>query len=242
MPRQKVGIVGRTGAGKSSLAMALLRGLEADEGQILIDGIDIGSVDLTTLRQRVTIVPQEPVLFEGTLRMNLDPFNEFSDSRILDVLSQLGLTGFRSSNSPSSSLHTRNLLSLVDHSWDQFSDLSTSISEGGGNISQGQRQLLCLARALLKGSKVILMDETTGSIDNETEQKVREAVKAIDSTLIVIAHRLRVILDYDVVLVLDKGRIIESGSPKKLISSKKGAFWGICKDSGDAEVLAMLSI
>ncbi|KAI9650783.1 Transporter of the ATP-binding cassette (ABC) [Ciborinia camelliae] len=241
LPQQKIGVVGRTGAGKSSLAMALFRALEADEGQILIDGIDIGSVDLTTLRQRISIVPQEAVLFSGTIRMNLDPMNEFSDSHILDTLSQLGLTGSQASNSVDTfSVDSSTSSNSADRTREQFSNLSFSISEGGGNISQGQRQLLCLARALLKGSKLILMDEATGSVDHDTEKRVREAIRDIDSTMIVIAHRLRAIFDYDVVVVLDKGRIIETGSPKELVHSKKGAFWEICKESGDAEILAMV--
>lgn len=253
-PFEKVGIVGRTGAGKSSLALALFRGLEAEEGKILIDDVDIGLIGLRDLRESITIVPQDPTLFTGTIRTNLDPFNLFTDEDIFTALRRVQLIGSPSSTTePSTPIagsraDTPNLIEIGDVdptvNNDQitnkniFLNLSSAVTESGNNLSQGQRQLLCLARALLKQPKVLMMDEATASIDYNTDSKIQDTIRELKSTIITIAHRLQTIVDYDKVLVLDKGEVVEYGHPYELL--KKGessSFYGMCETSGELEVL-----
>jgi ABC-type multidrug transport system fused ATPase/permease subunit len=257
-PLEKVGIVGRTGAGKSSLALALFRGLEAEEGKILIDDVDIGLIGLQDLRESITIVPQDPTLFTGTIRSNLDPFNLFTDEDIFTALRRVQLIGMPTSTTtpstpvtstspgltlsqalelpapnntagPSSPVANKNV----------FLNLSSTVTESGNNLSQGQRQLLCLARALLKQPRVLMMDEATASIDYNTDSKIQETIRELNSTIITIAHRLQTIVDYDKVLVLDKGKVVEYGHPHELLK-KDGAdaiFKGMCEMSGDLDTL-----
>ncbi|KAK3684426.1 Transporter of the ATP-binding cassette (ABC) [Vermiconidia calcicola] len=248
LPGEKVGVVGRTGAGKSSLALALFRALEAEEGKILIDGVDVGLIGLRDLRENVVMVPQDPTLFTGTIRSNLDPFGLFTDEEIFTALRRVQLIGAPSGtpsrpstpqplkgspNSPSSvdttnvSLENRNI----------FKNLSAPVAESGTNLSQGQRQLLCLARAMLKDPKVLLMDEATASIDYATDARIQETIREIKNTTVTIAHRLQTIIDYDKVLVLDKGEVIEFGDPLQLISKEAGMFHSMCQMTGDFDVL-----
>ncbi|MCJ1399991.1 hypothetical protein MMC11_003194 [Xylographa trunciseda] len=265
---EKVGIVGRTGAGKSSLAMALFRGLEADEGKILIDDIDIGLIGLQDLRENITIVPQDPTLFTGTIRSNLDPFGLFTDEEIFMALRQVHLIGSTSSSTaasrpsspgpsegPSTASSSTQLAPAADSHNDAgndlskvttnarentnvFLNLSSSVAESGSNLSQGQRQLLCLARALLKSPRVLLMDEATASIDYATDSKIQDTLRELKgSTIITIAHRLQTIVDYDKVLVLDKGEVVEYDSPWELMKNEHGIFRGMCEMSGDFETL-----
>ena len=266
-PGERVGIVGRTGAGKSSLALALFRGLEAEAGKIIIDGIDIGLIGLQDLRESITIVPQDPTLFTGTVRSNLDPFGLFTDEEIFDTLRRVQLIGVPNSAEASSSASpiVPNVLTppdSPDSSQDDlpgkkdddlglkkkmtntrenaniFMNLSSPIAESGSNLSQGQRQLLCLARALLKAPRVLLMDEATASIDYTTDSKIQDTLREVkDSTILTIAHRLQTIIDYDKVLVLDKGKMIEYDSPWELISREGSIFRGMCEMSGDLETL-----
>ncbi|KAJ5775299.1 uncharacterized protein N7511_000310 [Penicillium nucicola] len=245
---EKVGIVGRTGAGKSSLALALFRGLEAEKGQILIDGVDIGSIGLRDLREAITIVPQDPTLFTGTLRSNLDPFGIFSDEEIFTALRRVHLIGSSTSGTAtpttSSTLTATeatgvngSAVTVVDNK-NIFHNLDSLVSESGSNLSQGQRQLVCLARALLKSPRVLMMDEATASIDYATDAKIQETLRELrDSTIITIAHRLQTIIDYDKVLVLDHGRVIEFDHPWQLINEQDGLFRGMCDNSGNMEVL-----
>lgn len=247
-PGEKVGIVGRTGAGKSSLALALFRGLEAEKGQIIIDGVDIGSIGLRDLREAITIVPQDPTLFTGTIRSNLDPFGLFSDEELFTALRRVHLIGSGTSGTatpmtPSSltaaeSNASNGGIATVADNKNIFHNLETPVSESGSNLSQGQRQLLCLARAMLKKPRVLMMDEATASIDYATDAKIQETLRELrDSTIITIAHRLQTIIDYDKVLVLDQGRVMEFDHPWTLINKPDGLFRGMCDNSGNMEVL-----
>jgi ABC-type multidrug transport system fused ATPase/permease subunit len=218
---QRVGIVGRTGAGKSSLALALFRFLEAGQGQILIDGVDIAKMTLTHLRSRLAIIPQNPVLFSGTVRSNLDPFQGHDDDELLSALAQVR--------------GTTSMAKLP------ISELEMPISEGGLNLSQGQRQLLCLARAIVSNPKILMLDEATSSVDHETDEKIQQALRARfgrgSSTLLVIAHRLSTIADFDHILVLDYGTVAEFGPPRDLINLENGIFRAMVEESSDREEL-----
>ncbi|MCJ1469079.1 hypothetical protein MMC07_007712 [Pseudocyphellaria aurata] len=261
-PGERVGIVGRTGAGKSSLALALFRGLEAEDGKILIDNVDIGLIGLQDLRESITMVPQDPTLFTGTIRSNLDPFGLFTDEEIFYTLRRVQLIETASSATPSESgthaaakfTPSESAEVFVDGSEPDldfagkatnthenvsiFTNLESSVAESGSNLSQGQRQLLCLARALLKSPRVLLMDEATASIDYATDGKIQETLREVkESTIITIAHRLQTIIDYDKVLVLDKGQVVEYDSPWELISKENGIFRGMCEVSGHLESL-----
>ncbi|XP_040919381.1 multidrug resistance-associated protein 1 [Toxotes jaculatrix] len=209
---EKVGIVGRTGAGKSSLTLGLFRIIEAAEGHILIDGVDIAQLGLHELRSRITIIPQDPVLFSGSLRMNLDPFDSYSDEEIWRALEFSHLKNFVSG--------------LPDK-------LNHECSEGGENLSVGQRQLLCLARALLRKTKILVLDEATAAVDMETDNLIQSTIRSQfeDCTVLTIAHRLNTIMDYTRVLVLDKGEMAEFDSPSNLIA-QRGAFYKMAKDAG----------
>lgn len=251
--KEKVGIVGRTGAGKSSLALAIFRALEADSGKILIDDVDIGLIGLRDLREAITIVPQEPTLFMGTIRTNLDPFDLHSDEQIFDALRRVHLIGPEESTSASASLLLPQTpaIRLPDDAEvsrpatatnkNVFLDLASPVTESGNNLSQGQRQLLCLARAMLKKPTLLVMDEATASIDYATDTKIQETIRELTSTIITIAHRLQTIVDYDKVLVLDKGEVIEYAHPWELMRKKDSVFRGMCDMSGDYDVLAKLA-
>ncbi|NXM06487.1 MRP3 protein, partial [Tyrannus savana] len=209
---EKIGIVGRTGAGKSSMTLCLFRILEAAKGEIKIDGVKISEIGLHDLRSRLTIIPQDPVLFSGTLRMNLDPFNKYSDEEIWKALELSHLKRFVSS---------------------QPSMLDYECSEGGENLSVGQRQLVCLARALLRKTRILILDEATAAIDLETDDLIQMTIRTQfeDCTVLTIAHRLNTIMDYTRVLVLDNGTIAEFDTPAKLIAAK-GIFYSMAKDAG----------
>ena len=248
-PGEKVGVVGRTGAGKSSLALALFRGLEAETGRIAIDNVDIGTIGLRDLREAITIVPQDPTLFTGTIRSNLDPFSLFTDEEVFTALRRVHLIGSGASGSvtpittstASSATPVQENIAAVPTTLDNkniFYKLDTPVSESGSNLSQGQRQLLCLARALLKNSRVLMMDEATASIDYHTDSKIQETLRELrSSTIITIAHRLQTIIDYDKVLVLDHGRVIEYDHPWALINKEDGLFQSMCQNSGNIDSL-----
>jgi len=209
---QKVGIVGRTGAGKSSVTLTLFRIVELDQGQICIDGIDIASLGLHTLRNKLTIIPQDPVLFSGSLRMNLDPFSHYSDSQLWETLKMSHLENF-----------VTNLKEGLQH----------EITEGGENVSVGQRQLICLARALLRKTKILVLDEATAAVDLETDDLIQETLRDSfkDCTVLTIAHRLSTIMDYDKVLVMQEGQVAEFASPKELLEDKSTIFYSMCSDA-----------
>uniref|UniRef100_A0A8C8RVD3 ABC-type glutathione-S-conjugate transporter n=1 Tax=Pelusios castaneus TaxID=367368 RepID=A0A8C8RVD3_9SAUR len=210
--KEKIGIAGRTGAGKSTLALGLLRLVEAAEGEILIDGVNIAQIGLHDLRTKITIVPQDPVLFAGSLRMNLDPLHKYSDEAIWTALELIQLKNF--------------VLDLPDQ-------LNHECSERGENLSVGQKQLVCLARALLRKAQILVLDEATAAMDLETDLQIQSAIKTQfkEWTVLTIAHRINTILDYDRILVLDEGQIAEFGTPEKLIA-KKGLFYKLVEESG----------
>ncbi|RDA84774.1 hypothetical protein CP532_0999 [Ophiocordyceps camponoti-leonardi (nom. inval.)] len=236
--RQKVGIVGRTGAGKSSLALAIFRALEAEKGRIVIDGVDIGRIGLRDLREKIVIVPQDPTLFTGTIRTNLDPFDQHTDGQVFEALRRVQLISpDEPSSRPSSSSAGVAVATAAATNKNIFLDLSSPVTESGSNLSQGQRQLLCLARAMLKRPKVLVMDEATASIDYGTDSKIQETIRELTGTVITIAHRLQTIVDYDRVLVLDRGEVVEFGHPWELLGREEGSFRAMCDMSGELEAL-----
>ncbi|KAF9404553.1 hypothetical protein BGZ94_004106 [Podila epigama] len=356
-PREKIGIVGRTGSGKSTLALSFFRFMEPTSGSIVIDGIDICKIGLEDLRRRLTIIPQDAVLFNGTIRSNLDPFQEHEDHEIWEALRRVhlvktadpyavyttpldqGMMTFNNNvhapgcnnghdneyrhqdphahyDDPSyqqhlevsasasdcgpqtfdetfrpADMHTsysrQEYVDFQDHSVDTpllapaalttlngvlcspltqngggpanavpeqqqhqhqqqacmlvdpFASLDSPVSDGGYNFSQGQRQLLCMARALLRQSKVIIMDEATASVDFATDERIQMTIRNElgDSTLITVAHRLRTIMDYDRVLVLEQGRVMEFDSPINLITNPTSRFRDMVEKSGDMDTL-----
>ena len=203
--KEKIGIAGRTGSGKSSLMIALFRIEELAGGKVIIDDIDISTVPLKTLRSRLGIIPQDPVLFSASLRFNLDPFDEHTDTELWDVLQAVSM---------------KEKVQSLDKA------LLEEVTEGGENFSAGQRQLICIARALLRHPKILVLDEATASIDNETDAliqvMVREQFK--DTSVLTIAHRLHTIIDADRIMVLEKGRLAEFGSPDELLKKDAGLF------------------
>jgi len=207
---EKVGIVGRTGAGKSSLTVGLFRLIEPDEGKIIIDGVDISKIGLNRLRSKLTIIPQDPVTWSGTIRYNLDPLKYASDEKIWFALEKAG---------------------LKESVKNMEKGLETEVSEDLSIFSDGEKQMLCLARALLRDSKILIMDEATASVDNATDRLIQETVmkEFSDWTILTIAHRLNTIIGYDRILVLDKGRVEQYGSPKELLEDEKGQFYDMCK-------------
>ncbi|XP_031568469.1 multidrug resistance-associated protein 1-like [Actinia tenebrosa] len=209
---EKVGIVGRTGAGKSTLSMALFRILECNMGKIIIDNIDISKIGLHDLRTRITIIPQDPILFSGTIRMNLDPFNHHDDEELWRVLEVVHLKSYVSG--------------LQD-------GLQYTVQEGGDNLSVGQCQLVCLARALLRKSKILVLDEATAAIDMETDELIQQTIRTefADQTVLTIAHRLNTIMDYDRIMVLEHGSVVEFDTPAALLTRKK-VFYDMAKDAG----------
>jgi ABC-type multidrug transport system fused ATPase/permease subunit len=235
--QEKIGVVGRTGSGKSTLALSFFRFIEASKGSIMIDGIDIKDLGTEDLRSRLTIIPQDPTLFSGSLRSNMDPFDQFTDDDLFTALRRVQLLPNEDLNSIVSDL------TLDEVNANSFKDLETPVTEGGKNFSQGQRQLLCLARALLKRSRIVIMDEATASVDFETDKAIQKTISTefVDSTILCIAHRLHTVIEYDRILVLDQGKIIEFDSPLTLINDSESAFYKMCRDSGEFDSLIALA-
>ncbi|XP_078671004.1 ATP-binding cassette sub-family C member 8-like [Branchiostoma floridae x Branchiostoma belcheri] len=202
---EKVGICGRTGSGKSSLTLALFRMIDMFEGVISIDGVDISRVPLTLLRSRLSIIPQDPVLFSGTIRFNLDPETNSDDEELWRAL------------------EIAQLKTLVA---DMPNKLDEMVTEGGENFSVGQRQLFCLARAFVRKSRILIMDEATASVDMETDAVLQDVIKVAfgDRTVITVAHRIATILNSDRILVLDQGKLVENDSPENLLKNPDGLF------------------
>lgn len=191
-PEEKIGIVGRTGAGKSSLINALFR-LASVEGDIRIDGVSTGAIALHDFRSKISIIPQEPFLFTGSLRQNLDPFDQYTDSELWQALQDVELKETIS---------------------DLAAGLNTKVSDEGSNFSVGQRQLLCLARAIVKQNRIMVLDEATANIDPYTDSLIQKTVrtKFINYTVFIIAHRLNTIMDCDRIFVMDDGSLVVSTS------------------------------
>lgn len=212
-PAEKIGMVGRTGAGKSSITLAMFRLIEPVNGSIMIDHVDISRIGLMDLRSRLTIIPQDPILFTGSLRMNLDPFEKYTDNELWHVLQLAHLKDFVSS-----------LEGGLDH----------RVTEGGENMSVGQRQLVCLARALLRKSKILILDEATAAVDLETDDFIQKTIRTefARCTILTIAHRLNTVIDYDRILLLEDGEVAEFDSPQKLMSDPNSKFYSMAKTAG----------
>ncbi|KAJ2933863.1 hypothetical protein H1R20_g3220, partial [Candolleomyces eurysporus] len=211
---KKIGVCGRTGAGKSSLLLALFRIIEPASGTIFIDGVDITKIGLYDLRSIISIVPQTPDLFEGTLRDNIDPVGEYTDSDIWVALEQAH---------------------LKDHILELPGQLDASVREGGSSLSSGQRQLLCFARALLKKTKVLVLDEATSAVDLDTDQAIQGIIQGPafkDVTILTIAHRLNTIIESDQIIVMDSGKVAEFDAPSQLLSSPLSQFYSLAKEAG----------
>uniref|UniRef100_A0A0A9GBQ8 ABC transporter domain-containing protein n=1 Tax=Arundo donax TaxID=35708 RepID=A0A0A9GBQ8_ARUDO len=198
---EKIGVVGRTGSGKSTLIQALFRLVEPAEGKMIIDGVDISTLGLHDLRSRFGIIPQEPVLFEGTIRSNIDPIGQYSDAEIWQALERIQLKGVVASKPEK---------------------LDAPVADSGENWSVGQRQLLCLGRVILKRAQILFMDEATASVDSQTDGTIQKITRQEFSscTIISIAHRIPTVMDCDRVLVLDAGLVKEFDAPSRLIEQQ----------------------
>ena len=204
--------MGRTGAGKSSLTLSLFRLIEPASGKIVIDSLDVTQIGLHELRSKLTIIPQDPVLFSGTLRSNLDPFGQYTDEQLWMAVEHSHLKDFVKS---------------------QENQLEYKVTEGGENLSVGQRQLICLARALLRKTKILVLDEATAAVDVETDSLIQSTIRKefTDCTIITIAHRLNTIIDSNRVLVLDQGSIAEFDTPGHLLENSESLFYSLAKDA-----------
>ena len=205
-PGEHLGIVGRTGSGKSTIALCLFRILEAYSGKIYIDGVDISKIGLQKLRESITIIPQDSTLMDGTLRYNIDPVKTYSDKEIVNVMKKIGFDYIIKQNK---------------------NGLDQNISENGNNLSVGEKQLICITRAILRKTKIIVLDEATASIDYKTEEIIQKALGEIllNSTMITIAHRIKTVMNADKILVLENGEIIEFDRPENLLNNKNSYFY-----------------
>ncbi|KAL4267318.1 ATP-binding cassette transporter C [Pleurotus pulmonarius] len=218
---ERVGVVGRTGSGKSTLALSLLHAIPVD-GSMYLDGILTDNINLDVLRSTISIIPQVPDLLSGTLRQNLDPFSQYDDAVL------------------NSALRAAGLFSLQSDEDESRITLDTMLGSGGNNLSVGQRQIIALARALLRRSKILILDEATSAIDHKTDEIIQSSIRhelGKDVTLITIAHRLQTIMDADKIMVLDAGKLVEFGTPSDLLSDAKGKLRALVDDSGDREKL-----
>ncbi|GMP73737.1 hypothetical protein CsSME_00031406 [Camellia sinensis var. sinensis] len=222
-PSDKVGIVGRTGAGKSSMLNSLFRIVELERGRILIDGYDIAKFGLTDLRKVLGIIPQAPVLFSGTVRFNLDPFSEHNDADLWEALERAHLKD----------VIRRNSLGL-----------EAEVSEAGENFSVGQRQLLSLARALLRRSKILVLDEATAAVDVRTDALIQKTIREEfkSCTMLIIAHRLNTIIDCDRIILLEAGRVLEYATPEELLQNDESAFSKMVQSTGAANAQYLRSL
>ncbi|KAH7382010.1 P-loop containing nucleoside triphosphate hydrolase protein [Cadophora sp. MPI-SDFR-AT-0126] len=249
---QRIGVIGRTGAGKSTLSLALFRFLSARSGSITIDGVDISKIKLHDLRTRLAIIPQDPVLFSGTIRSNLDPFSEFSDYQLREALMRVHLipSTTHTPNPEDAESSAATSITAIDPSHpsenkNPFLSLSSPIASSGSNLSHGQKQLLCLARAILSRPKVLILDEATSAVDMATDLLIQRSIREefANTTLLVIAHRLSTVADFDRILVMGEGKTKEFGTPRELLEKEGGSegeagtFRGMVEMSGEREEL-----
>ena len=208
---EKIGVVGRTGSGKSTICLCLFRILEPYEGTIYIDNEDITKLGLDILRKNLTIIPQDPCLMEGSLKYNIDPFNIKEDAEIVSILKKIGF----------------------EYTEPDDKILDRKIEQNGSNLSVGEKQLVCIARAIIRKTKIVIMDEATANIDMTTEEKIQKALQYVlnDSTVITVAHRIKTIIEYDKILVLDNGNIIEFDTPQNLLKNEKSLFFELYSKS-----------
>ncbi|XP_040281246.1 multidrug resistance-associated protein 4 [Bufo bufo] len=218
-PKEKVGIVGRTGAGKSSLIAALFR-LAEPEGKIWIDRVLTSDLGLHDLRKNMSIIPQEPVLFTGTMRKNLDPFDKHTDDELWNVLEEV---------------------QLKEAIEELPGKMETQLAESGSNFSVGQRQLVCLARAILRKNRILIIDEATANVDPRTDELIQKTIrdKFANCTVLTIAHRLNTIIDSDKIMVLDSGRVKEYDEPFNLLQNKESLFYKMVQQVGKAEASSL---
>lgn len=220
---ESVGVCGRTGAGKSTIANAIFRMVELSSGQIIIDGHDISGLGLETLRKNLGIVPQDPAMFSGDLRTNLDPLGLASEWELWAAIERVQLQQTWKSEAEKNGVYDAS-----DGSKAKPLSLEMEVAEGGSNISVGQRQLVCLARALLRSPRLLILDEATASIDIETDRAIQRVVRSeFDATSLTIAHRLDTIMDCDSVLVLAAGKVVEHGEPRALAADPHGVFYSM---------------
>lgn len=221
---EKIGFCGRTGAGKSTFMTCLYR-ISEFEGTIVIDDVDISKLGLHKLRSKLTIIPQDPVLFVGSIRENLDPFGEYSDEELWEALTISGLINkedlneVKKQNENDDNLNKFHLIRMVE--------------DDGVNFSIGERQLIALARALVRKTKILILDEATSSVDYATDSRIQKtiATEFDDCTILCIAHRLNTILNYDKIVVMDKGEIVEFDKPRSLFMREEGVFRSMCEQA-----------
>ena len=220
---EKIGIVGRTGSGKSTLTNALFRLSKLNHGTILIDGLDISTLGLKTTRSRLQIIPQSPVLFSGTIKSNLDVESLYLEQQIWKVLEQIGLKQY--------------VESLNEK-------LDSVVAEGGENLSVGQRQLICLGRAILSKPIVLVMDEATASVDRDADIKIQQSIKTTfkNTTVLCIAHRLNTIADFDRILVLNDGMVMEFDTPERLLNDPNSHFYKLAQATGNSNFKILLEL
>lgn len=214
-PRERVGIVGRSGAGKSSLMLSLFRMVEGQSGKIVIDDVDISTIGLRDLRTKLTIIPQEPLLFAGTVRYNLDPFERFSDEDLWNVIETV---------------------SLKDYVMSLPGKLDAVVEENGRNFSVGQRQLVCMARSLLSRARILLLDEASASLDPVSDALIQRTIRDsfTASTILVIAHKIQTVVDLDRILVMSSGAVVEFDTPKALLSDPNSVFSAMVDATGES--------
>jgi ABC-type multidrug transport system fused ATPase/permease subunit len=251
-PREKIGVVGRTGCGKSTLMLALYRIVEPSHGRVIIDGIDVSTIGLKDLRSRLALVPQDPVIFSGTIRSNLDPFGDAqSQGQSSDHTAPLSRGSTYTTNStttPPTTTTTTITSANADADaalWSALEraglaaavramegGLDAPVAEGGNNLSQGQRQLLCMARALLRSARILILDEATSSIDTASDATIQATITTAfaECTVLTIAHRLHTIIASDRVLVLDAGKVKEFDSPAALMRVPGGSFKALVEE------------